>query len=165
MTITDRLLDKIHALTAIDKTNGTYRIEEEFNRVRVFVELEAFDRLGLLVRRIEARKLAPPVEASAVEGVLRKQAQSVIERITYLNEDFRVVEVDATSACVQLRSELPQKRGNQLYFFNMILREGNALLLERLRRGSKGENSTEVVSTNLAKDAFVRLIQDLVELF
>ena len=54
MTVSDRLLERIHALTPIDKNaDGTYTVEDIVDATRCSVKIDAFDRLGIIVRRID----------------------------------------------------------------------------------------------------------------
>lgn len=161
MNITDRLLERIQGLTANDRTSGAWRIDEECDGLGVTVELEAFDRLGLMLRGIEMRSSRMPERGTGLESRLRRQADAVVERIKYLSEDFRVVEVDGVNGAVQLRSAHPHKEGPFLYFSQIVLRGGNSLTLERCRRHSEAKGMTEPADMNLSRETFARLIEDL----
>jgi hypothetical protein len=112
------------------------------DEIKVTTDIEATDQLGMLVRRIQLE--AP------VKGDLRKQAASVIERITYLGSELKVIEVDGVSDAVQIRSKKPAEDG----FVEVVLRRGNYLSLER-----KGK------PLHISKDDFEKLISDLREVF
>src|SRR5580765_6996023 len=107
------------------------------NEVKVDVELEAEDTLGVLLKRVR-------VELPR-KGDLRKQAKLVIEKLTYL-DDLRLIEVDGVSDAVLIRSAKPAPEG----FTEVILRNGNSLVIER-----KG------AALHISRATLDRLIKDL----
>jgi hypothetical protein len=111
------------------------------DEVKVTTDIEATDLLGMLVRRIQLE--------SPRKGDLRKQAQEVVDRITYLGGELKVIEVDGVSNAVQIRSKKPEANG----YVEIILRGGNFLSLER-----KPE------SLHISKGDFERLVRELTEI-
>ena len=112
------------------------------DEIKVTADIEATDQLGMLVRRIQVE--------TPVKGDLRKQTAAVIEQITYLGSELKVIEVDGVSEAVQIRSKKTAEDG----FVEVILRRGNYLSLER-----KGK------PLHIAKDDFEKLVRDLKEIF
>ena len=112
------------------------------DEIKVTADIEATDQLGMLVRRIQVE--------TPVKGDLRKQTAAVIEQITYLGSELKVIEVDGVSEAVQIRSKKPAEDG----FVEVILRRGNYLSLER-----KGK------PLHIAKDDFEKLVKDLKAIF
>ncbi len=112
------------------------------DEIKITTDIEATDQLGMLVRRIQME--AP------LKGDLRKQAAAIIEKITYLGSELKVIEVDGVSDAVQIRSKKPLEDG----FVEVVLRRGNYLSLER-----KG------APLHISKSDFDRLVRDLKEIF
>lgn len=108
--------------------------------VKVTTDIEATDRLGMLARKITLE--------SSRKGDLRKQAHAVVEKITYLGGELKVIEVDGVSNAAQIRSKKPENG-----YIEVILRGGNYLSLER-----------KPTSLHISKSDFDRLIQDLKEI-
>jgi len=108
------------------------------DEVKVTTDIEATDQLGMLVRRVQVESLR--------KGDLRKQAAAVVEKITYLGTELKVIEVDGVSDAVQIRSKKPAEDG----YVEVILRRGNYLSLER--KGSP---------LHISKGDFDKLIKDL----
>ena len=108
------------------------------DEIKVTTDIEATDQLGMLVRRVQVESLH--------KGDLRKQAAAVVEKITYLGTELKVIEVDGVSDAVQIRSKKPAEDG----YVEVILRRGNYLSLER--KGSP---------LHISKGDFERLIRDL----
>ncbi len=111
------------------------------DEVKMTTDIEATDQLGMLVRRIQME--------SPNKGDLRKQAAAVVEKITYLGPELKLVEVDGVSDAVQIRSKKASDDG----FVEVILRRGNYLSLER--KGSP---------LHISKGDFDKLIRDLKEI-
>ena len=108
------------------------------DEVKVTTDIEATDQLGMLVRRVQVESLR--------KGDLRKQAAAVVEKITYLGTELKVIEVDGVSDAVQIRSKKPAEDG----YVEVILRRGNYLSLER--KGSP---------LHISKGDFEKLVKDL----
>lgn len=113
-------------------------MDEVKDGVKITTDIEATDLLGMLVRKIELE--------SPHKGDLRKQAHEVVEKITYLGGELKVIEVDGVSNAVQIRSRKPEANG----YVEVILRGGNFLSLER-----------KPASLHISKGDFERLIGEL----
>src|SRR5437667_4313879 len=110
--------------------------------VKITTDIEATDQLGMLVRRIQVE--------SPRKGDLRKQAAAIVEKVTYLGWELKVVEVDGVADAIRIRSRKSAEDG----FVEVFLRDGNHLSLER-----KG------APLHISKGDFERLIRDLKEIF
>jgi hypothetical protein len=110
--------------------------------VNVITDIEATDQLGMLVRRIQ---MTAPRKAN-----LHTQASAIVERISYLGGELKVIEVDGVSNAVQIRSKKPAHDG----FVEIVLREGSFLSLER-----------KPGPLHISKGDFEKLIRDLKETF
>ena len=108
------------------------------DELKITTDIEATDQLGMLVRRIQ-------IEAPS-KGDLRKQAAAIVEKVTYLGSELKVIEVDGVSDAVQIRSKKPAEDG----YVEVILRHGNYLSLER-----KG------AALHISKGDFDKLVKDL----
>ena len=111
------------------------------NEVKVTTDIETTDLLGMLVRSIQLE--------SPRKGDLRKQAEAVVEKITYLGSELKVIEVDGVSNAVQIRSRKPAGDG----YVEIILRGGNFLSLER-----------KPAALHISRGDFERLTRDLTEI-
>ena len=112
------------------------------DEVKVTTDIEATDQLGMLVRKVQVEALR--------KGDLRKQAAAIVEKITYLGSELKVIEVDGVSNAVQIRSRKPAEDG----FIEIVLRDGNFLSLER-----------KPAALHISKGDFEKLIRDLKGIF
>jgi len=110
------------------------------DEVKVTTDIEAMDQLGMLVRKI--------VMESPQKGNLQKQASAIVEKITYLGSELKVIEVDGVTNAAQIRG-----RKNEDGYVEVILRGGTWLSLERKPK-----------ALHISKGDFERLIRDLKEI-
>ena len=122
--------------------NGELKFQDEIEGIKVDVELEAADRLGMLLKRVHLETVRVPKD---IPGTLRKQSAAVVDRLKFL-DTLKVIEVDGVSNAVQIRSEKPADDG----FNEVILRRGNSIAFQR-QRGA----------LHISKPHFERLVKDL----
>ena len=91
MSLGQQLLEPIRS--------GCSHIDWECEDAEVIVDIEVSDRLAMLVRSIYVlgRK------RDAAPSLLKKQAQAVIDRLTYLDTSLQLIEWDRISNMVQMR--------------------------------------------------------------
>ena len=107
------------------------------DEVKITTDIEATDQLGMLIRRIQIE--------SPRRGDLQKQARAVIEKISYLGSELKLIELDGISNAAQLRRKKPAPDG----YVEVVLRGGNMLSLER-----------KPSALHVSKGDFERLIRD-----
>jgi|SRR5579871_2864897 len=122
--------------------NGDLKFQEEIDGVQVHVDVEAADKLGLLLKGLKFEAARVPKD---IPATLRKQATTIVDRLTFL-EALKVLEIDGVSHAVQIRSQKPSDEG----FIEVILRKGNSISFER--RGKP---------LHISKPHFERLLKDL----
>lgn len=89
--------------------------------------------------------------------VLKKQAQAVIDRLTYLDSTLRLIEWDRISNIVQIRGRPDKTDGVPPQFFEIIIDRYPSILLHR-------RAANETIPFHISNDCFVRLIDDLVRI-
>ena len=122
--------------------NGELKFQDEIDGVKVHVDLEAADKLGMLLKRLQLETVRVPKD---VPGTLRKQSAIVVDRLKFL-DTLKVIEVDGVSHAVQIRSEKPVEED----FNEVILRRGSSITFQR-KRGA----------LHISKPHFERLVKDL----
>ncbi len=136
-------MDSAHIIERIE--NGELSFQEELGAVKVRVELEAADKLGVLLQRLHVDLGTKPRD---VKGVLRTQSAAIVDRLDYIDA-MRILEIDGISNAVQIRSDKPTEDG----FIEVMLRGGNSISFER--RGS---------ALHISKKDLGRLVSDLTDL-
>jgi len=73
------------------------------DEVKITTDIEATDQLGMLLKKVTVEALR--------KGDLQKQAKTIVDKITYLGCELKVIEVDGVSKAVQIRSKKPAEDG------------------------------------------------------
>ncbi|MGE3725494.1 MAG: hypothetical protein AB7I41_08090 [Candidatus Sericytochromatia bacterium] len=113
------------------------------------------DRLSSKVRKIRAQG-----NASENFEALVQKAEDLAKKITYLDEDLRVVETDSAHEVVTLRSDEPQSSPQDVEYFQMELHKDGQTQLER-KRYKREETETENVDFVVTEKTLERLGKDL----
>jgi hypothetical protein len=111
---------------------------------------------ALEVRSLEAREISQDEISARVEALLG--------RATYLTETLAVVERAADLRHVLIRSANPQRTGDGASYYEITMKEGNSIRLQRWRYDAKARRRLAVPFT-LSQEIFKRLIEDLEAVF
>jgi hypothetical protein len=119
-------------------------------------ELVALDKLGCAFQ--ELRFIDPALQAASVE-TLGRVAQGLSERLNYLLEPIRPVEIDSERCIVQLRSNPPQQEAGQTCYYELLVtRQGYVSLI----RWCKSAGNPRVqVAAQVTREVLIRLAGDL----
>jgi hypothetical protein len=116
------------------------------------------ESLGCRVTELSVRQAAArPADAAA----LTQWAVRCARRVTGLLEPLRVVEVDATRGEALLRSDQPAARGDELFYYELLLKGVHAATLHRYRATKAPGGRREAVPFALTHEAVAKLAHDL----
>jgi hypothetical protein len=101
-------------------------VEEGSNRLTV--HLTALDTVGLAFTTLEFANTSRPEWDSKA---LQDWGERLANRVTYLMEPLKVIEVDAEGGEVQLRSQGPTSRAQQRGYYEVRLFKQGTLRMER----------------------------------
>lgn len=121
------------------------------------VELDLADwgRLGCLLDRLEIRHTH--------EGRPAVDPGQITEKITYLEEELRIIESEGERGRTILRSSPPRVDGEVIRFFEIALDRATGLSLRRYRYDHRSEERIPVPAP-LSRDTLERLVGDLITL-
>ena len=117
-------------------------------------DIRAIDRLGLLFCHLGMKSKNLPPRS------IEKQAECLKERMSYLNEGFKLVELDPNSQTLYLRSTTPYQKENKVNYFELVLNRGEELRLDHYEF-DRSSGRKRIHPTNLAKETFERILADL----
>ncbi len=152
-----RILDLIDALRETDRSEGFFRPIVEAENLTWHFEISEFDKLGLLVNHIEIKA------HRACPLPLEQQFELLKNKITYL-EEFKLIEYDRANAALLLRSRVPQRVGNTVIYYEILLKGGNQLSFG-CYEFDHAIGRRRVLPANLARQTFGRLLVDFESLF
>lgn len=128
------------------KTQKSYDLELE--------EVES-DRLSRKVRKVTAHN--PPTQS--IEE-LAERGQQIADKVTYLDEDLRVVETDNANEVVILRSDDPQQDDTTIEYYECQVKADGSTQLERVRY-DKETTTKESADFVVTEKTLERLGRDL----
>lgn len=117
------------------------------------------DELGCLAWELALRRAGAPPEGT---DALRAWAERAARRVTGLPEPLTVIEVDAQRGEAMLRSHEPTRRGDVLYYHQVILQGSTTATLRRYQSSPAGERPRVQQATfPITHEALVRVIDGL----
>jgi len=165
-TFGERLLSRMLAIPqARNHREGGHhsRVEEERDGVRVFVEFDDVDKIGVRLRRLHVESVKPFVDAALDADRLRRQADEIVRRVSYLTEQIELIELDKRTGKAQLRSKLPQRENERASFYEILLDGNYKLSLRRYEFSAEAPASRRIgIAFEMTHDIFNRLVSDLV---
>lgn len=106
--------------------------------------------------RLETDRLA-----GAPINRVKQVAEQVTRRVTYLLEPIQPIEADAEACVVQLRSTKPDDRGGVRSYYEVLVRTGGSVSLQRYE--SPRGQLRQAVAMNLTHEIVGRLAEDFLE--
>jgi hypothetical protein len=151
MTLSQRIIEELRT-TPSGQAAEICAFDE---KLWVEVELADSGRLGCLLDRLD---LQPGGGCHLNIDPVR-----MTQKITYLEEELEIIEVEGQGGRTILRSAPPRKEDQITSFFEMVLDPAKGLSLLRYRYDpDMGERTP--VSVPLARDTLERLVDDLINL-
>jgi len=154
MTLEETLLQKL-ADWRFDNGRQTLTVAHPETGWSAAVVAECADRVGCHLWEVN---LTRPETAPAAAD-LTTRAERLAGRATGLMEPLRLIEVDAQGDMALLRSAAPQKRGDDLFYYEVLLRSAGAGL-RRYQSSTKGD-ARQQVAFPLTHEATAKLAADL----
>ena len=129
--------------------------------LQMTVEFTAVDLLGCMIAEIE---VSVPRLHNAAFDVLRKWADALSKRITYLLEQIGPLEYDPAAGQVLIRSAPPDTLPDGTQYYEVVLssQSGGNFLLKRYR-SVKGTPGRDAVDMTLTHEVLLKLATDLVD--
>lgn len=127
------------------------------------IRYKDLDKLGIVVDYISIHKRTPILDVEILTKKLEQQAQEIQERLIYLLEAFKLLELDKMNKRAQLRSYPPYKDSDSKYYYEIVLDEANRIHFQRYQY-SKTEKRFEKITSQFTLEIFERLINDLVDI-
>jgi hypothetical protein len=99
----------------------------------------------------------------AVQGAatLDAWAERIAGRVTCLLEPLKVVEIDAPRGEALLRSGTPSQRGEDVFYYEVLLRGTTAAQVGRYRGSHQANQRREQIAFPMTHEALARLAADL----
>ena len=153
MTLEETLLQKL-AEWRFDNGRQTLTVAHPETGWTATVAADCGDRVGCRVWELNQTR-----PESALSDDLKTRAERLAGRATGLMEPLRLIEVDAQGDTALLRSAAPQKRGDDLFYYEVLLRNAGAGV-RRYQASTKSGTRQQIVFP-LTHEALAKLGADL----
>lgn len=161
MNITTTLSAELKSLVGLHTSQPATVSISGPDGVELAFDLVAVDTMSCSLR--ELRVQAPALRNSPTD-VLKKWADALSQRITYLMENIGPLEVDPDSGEVLIRSTPPDKQSDGTRYYEIVLaaQANNSFSLRRYR-SSKGTPGREQVDIQTTHELLQKLAGDVVD--
>ncbi len=122
---------------------------------RLSAQIVALDGLALAFEHLTV--VSDSLATAPIEQ-LKKVADALSKKLTYLLEPISPIEVDADQCIVQLRSNPPQRDDNGARYYELLVRKGGEISLRRFQKQPGGIR--EIVPAQVTHEVFLRLVDD-----
>lgn len=138
-------------------THGPRVIAVKHDGAVLRCEITAIDALAVSFRKLtlETLELAG-VSLTQLEGI----AKHLSEKLSYLLEPVEPIEADALTCTVQMRSNPPQKDDDGSSYYELLVKAGGELSLERYRKEPGARRAP--LDATVTREVLMRLVGDFV---
>ena len=134
---------------------GAHALEVNGGDQTLSCELVGLDTLACA---FDSFVLGTPALANATIESLQALSDQLSRRLGYLLETIGAVETDAEQCVVQMRSTPPQQDDDGTSYYELLVRRGGELRLNRYRK-SPG-NQRQIIAAHVTREVFLRLVAD-----
>jgi hypothetical protein len=118
---------------------------------------ELVERNSLAVA-FQTLRVTTPELGNASSADLERIAKAISERLTYLMEPIRPIEIDADACVAQLRSSPPQRDDDGRSYYELLARRGGEIALSRYRK--EPGSPRQQIAANVTREVLLRLADD-----
>lgn len=136
-------------------SSGDQLVEVDDGARRLRCHLLALEPLAAAFTRLALR--SDKLSAMSSDG-LKKVAENLSARLTYLLEPISPIETDAQGCVVQLRSNPPQKDSDRTSYYELLVARSGELSLCRHTRAPGA--ARQVIPAQVTREVLVRLAGD-----
>jgi hypothetical protein len=155
MTLDELLLQKL-AKWRPDTNCPTLEVNDPASGWTINLTADCVEQIG---SRLNELTLARTVPLAA--GDLKARADRVASQVTGLLEPLRLIEIDTERSTALLRSNDPSQRGEDLFYYELLLQGDGGCALRRYQASQRTGTRRQAVTFNLTHDALGKLVNDL----
>jgi len=155
MSLDALLLEKL-AKWRPDNERATLDVADAASGWSAAVTAECVDVVGCRLWELALRR---PAETAPVD--VQARAEQVCRHVTGLLEPLSLVEVDTTRNVAQLRSEQPGQRGDERFYYEVLLDGAGGSVVRRYQAPNHAEPRRQQVAFTLTHEALAKLVGDL----
>jgi hypothetical protein len=124
---------------------------------RIVGQLETVDTVGVSFTRFDYQS---STLANATVDSLKALSAKIQQRLTYLLEPISLLETDAESVSIQMRSSPPQVGDDGRSYYELLVRRGGEVTLRRYHKAAG--QPRQVIAAHVTREVLARLADDFV---
>ncbi len=124
------------------------------------IKFKDIDKYGIVLDYFSISRGIPVMDVEIINKKLEFQAEKVQTTVTYLLEDFKLIELDKMNKRAQLRSYPPHKKEDSKFYYEIVLDEGTKAHFQRYQY-SMTHRRFEKITSQMTLETFERLVDDL----
>jgi hypothetical protein len=159
MTLIETVQRKIADWRPAGEGRHVFAIPDEGSGWCVAITADCCDDIGC---RLWELTVQSSISLASDAKALADWAHGTAGRVTGLLEGLKVVEVDATRNEALLRSDVPAWQGDEVAYYEAILKGAGRATLQRFRGSRQPGQRREQTAFSLTHDALAKLVGDLV---
>lgn len=156
--ITQKLLEEKGKV--LEPGQKFFHLQHQEDDFQFQVKFKDAGNFGIVLDYLSINKATPIVDVELINKQLDKQADAVQKRITFLLEEFKLIEMDTQTKRVQLRSYPPYTKDNSKYYYEIVLDEGVKAHFQRYQF-SRAKKRYSKITSQLTTETFERLVNEL----
>ncbi|MFQ5864184.1 MAG: hypothetical protein ACE5IW_03035 [bacterium] len=135
--------------------------DDDFDDIHLRVEIEDFDRFSFQIGKLELKNTAKFKVVKLTADGLKKRAEDLAAKVTYLLENLALVELDSVNLLAQIRSVSPYEEIDLLTYYEIIIDSQGSIRFGRFQQHPSQPRLQ--IPFKLTEDVFERLIDDFAE--
>ncbi len=155
MSLSKKIADALDENTRAYVMPSTVTVEDA--KGRLTLHLTALDSVGLAFTALEFAVL-PRTEWSA--EALNAWGRKISNKVVYLMEPLKVLEVDSGGGSVQLRSQSPTPKAGERNYYEIRLHQDGVLRMERFAFDEAARTRGQI-PCQITREVLERLVGDL----
>jgi hypothetical protein len=158
MTLDETLLQKL-ANWRPGEGRQILGVSDQASGWAVALTTDRADQLGCLIWEMTLRRTPPLPGRDA--AALKSWAERICRRATGLLEPLKTVEVDEARDEAIVRSQGPARRGEGIFYYELLLRGTGEVVCRRYRATNDGKERRQQVGFALTHEALAKLALDV----
>jgi hypothetical protein len=155
MNLDERLLEKL-AEWRPDSGRQTLVVAEPTINTTVTLTADRSDVVGAQLWEVT---LDRPAALDAAG--LKRWAEATAARVTGLLEPLRLLEIDAEGSTALLRSRAPTQRGDNRFYYEVLLHGKGRAQVARYQASAKSDGPRQQITYGLTHETLAKLVSDI----
>ncbi len=145
-----------------EEKEGNYIFNRNVENLNFQLTVKDFDKFSFLMENLQIEISKESAEVPLDVDDLKKRAEFLAKKVTYLLENLEVFEMDAVNLKIQLRSISTQDEQAALSYFEIIMQGNGSISLARILF-DKGKKQKQRIPFHLTNEVLEKLINDVVK--